>query len=213
VKVTKNLYTKDFIMKKLVLVLLVLAVVSASAFAFEILSYPPPLEGGGNIMIDVGLGLRYLGLTGHKMAMPPLFLNVEYALPVGVPISVGGGISVGMWKWSWWGYGYKVTYITPHVRANWHWGLDVPWLDLYTGMSLGADIAIVKWNESWMDNYRGSGMAGSRFYWAFQGGAHFYFSKYFGAVVETGWPYWLKAGLALKFGGKGGGSSSSDSSK
>ena len=159
-------------------------------------------------MIDVGIGLRDLGLSGHKMTIPPLFLQGEYALPVGVPISVGAGISFGQWKSNFWVYGYKVTYITPYVRANWHWGFDISWLDFYTGFSLGADIASVKWNEDWMHNYAGGGVAKSRFFWAFQAGAHFYFSKYVGAVVETGYPYWIKAGIALKFGGSG-----SDSTK
>jgi uncharacterized protein YgiM (DUF1202 family) len=203
-------------MKKLILVLVVFAVVSGSAFAdFEILSFPPSVQ-GGSIMIDAGIGLRALGLTGHKMTIPPLFVQGEYALPVGVPISVGAGISFGQWKWDYWGWGYKVTYITPHFRANWHWGFDISWLDFYTGMSMGADIASVKWNESWMDNYTGSGTAKSRFFWAFQAGAHFYFSEHVGAMVETGYPYWLKAGIALKFGehgSSGGGDSSKQSTK
>jgi hypothetical protein len=162
-------------------------------------------------MIDAGIGLRALGLTGHKISFPPLFVQGEYALPVGVPISVGGGITFGQWKWEMWGFGYKVTYVTPHARANWHWGFDIPWLDLYSGLSMGWDIASVKWNNN--SSYGGylGGTAASGFFWAFQGGAHFYFTEHVGAVVETGYPYWLKAGIALKFGG--GGSSESDSSK
>jgi uncharacterized protein YgiM (DUF1202 family) len=207
-------------MKKLILVLVVFAVVTSSAFAdFEILSFPPPVQ-GGSIMIDAGIGLRVLGLTNHKMTIPPLFIQGEYALPVGVPISVGAGISFGQWKYTYsiWGislsddYLYKVTYITPHLRANWHWGFDISWLDFYTGMSLGADIASVKWKENWMNNYPGISTAKSRLFWAFQAGAHFYFSEHVGAVVETGYPYWLKAGIALKFGGSGS-SGGSDSSK
>ena len=131
-------------MKKWVLVLLIFAVATSSAFAFNILSFPPPVQ-GGSVMIDAGVGMRALGLSGHKMAIPPLFLQAEYALPVGVPISVGAGVSFGQWKWDMLGLGYKVTYITPHVRANWHWGLNIPWLDLYTGLSLGWDIARLQW--------------------------------------------------------------------
>jgi hypothetical protein len=191
-------------MKKMVLLLVVFAVLGGSAFAFDILSYPPPLGDGGSVMIDVGIGLRYW--SGLKMTMPPLFLNVEYALPVGVPISVGGGIAIGQWKYnfySWyWSYdvGYKLTYITPYARANWHWGFDISWLEFYTGLSFGVDIATVKWNDDRSREYFSKPK--SSFFYAFQAGAHFYFSKYVGAVVETGYPYYIKAGIALKFGGK-----------
>jgi hypothetical protein len=207
-------FVKEFFMKKIVLLLLVFAVVGGSAFAFDILSFPPPLEGGGSVMIDAGIGLRYLSLASHKMTMPPLFLNVEYALPVGVPISVGLGLAVGQWKYNnlvysylGYDYGYKVTYITPYVRANWHWGFDISWLDFYTGLGFGVDIAAVKWNDDLSRNYLNK--PSNYFYYAFQAGAHFYFSKYVGAVVETGFPYYIKAGIALKFGGKGGSSSGS----
>ena len=201
-------------MKKLILVLVIFAVITGSASAgFNILSFPPPLEDGGAFMIDVGMGLRSWSLL--KMVMPPLFLNFEYALPVGVPISVGGGIAVGIWRDNYYwsssnNYAYRITYLTPYVRANWHWGLDVKWLDLYTGLSFGADIAIVKWSNNIYANSRLYTAPGSLFFYAFQGGAHFYFTKNVGVVVETGYPYYLKAGLALKFGGKGGGSGSSE---
>ena len=49
-----------------------------------------------------------------------------------------------------------------------------------------------------------SGGASSKFFWAFQVGSHFYFTRNIGAVVETGYPYWIKAGIAVKFGGSGG---------
>jgi hypothetical protein len=204
-------------MKRLILVLVVFAVVTGSAFAdFDILSFPPPVQ-GGSIMIDAGLGLRFPPYLGLKMAMPPLFVQAEYALPVGVPISVGAGISFGRWKeiFSSWGwdsdFGYKVWYITPHLRANWHWGFDVSWLDFYTGMSMGADIASVKWDNDEMNDFYTGSTAGSRFFFALQAGAHFYFSEHIGAMAETGYPYWLKVGIALKFGGSG--SSDGDSSK
>ena len=184
-------------MKKAVLILLVFAVVTGSALAqgFDILSFPAPVQEGA-IMLDLGLGMRALGLTGHTMSIPPLFIQGEFALPVGVPISVGAGFAFGQWKWSFFGLGYKVMYFTPHLRGNWHWGFNIPWLDLYTGMSLGWDVASVKW-----DGLTGSADARSRFFWGLQVGAHFYFSKNVGAMVESGYPYWIKAGLALKFGG------------
>lgn len=181
-------------MKKVILFLLVFAVVTGFAFAeFNILSFPPPVE-GGDIMIDVGLGLR--GIPGlAKWKVPPIFLQVEYALPVGVPISVGGMFTFYQYGYNYYYYTtFKWTDMTFSTRANWHWGLDVKWLDLYTGLSLGYTYSKGTSSSSY---YRATSYSG--FYYAFQGGAHFYFSKHIGAVAEVGYPYWIKAGLALKF--------------
>jgi hypothetical protein len=184
-------------MKKLLILLIFFVLVSGSAFAFDILSFPPPVE-GGNILLDVGLGLRSTGYSGASWVIPPLFVQVEYALPVGVPISVGGLFTVSRYKYDFggWlgGYTWSWTDITIATRANWHWGLNISWLDLYTGLSLGWTISMF---DSTSSLFTGSDYSG--FYTAFQAGAHFYFTQNIGAVAEIGHPYWLKAGLALKF--------------
>ena len=198
-------------MKKIVLVLLILAVTAGTAFAFEILSYPPPLAGGGSLMLDAGIGVLYtpwsiVGAIIGKIRIPPLFLNVEYALPIKVPISVGGGVSFSQWNFS---NDYRLTQITPYTRASWHWGFDAKWLDFYTGISLGYNIVTVQWRS----DYTGSRSTwGSSFNYGTHVGAHFYFSKVFGAVAEVGYPFLIKVGLAFKFGGGGGSSSSGSSS-
>jgi hypothetical protein len=180
-------------MKKIILSLLVFAVITGSAFAeFNILSFPPPVE-GGNIMIDLGVGLRATEYNGAKWKIPPLFAHVEYALPVGVPISVGGMFAFYQYGYDFWGYSWKWTDMNFAIRGNWHWGLDVKWLDLYTGLSMGYTYSI--WSGS--NSYGSSNYSG--FFYAVQGGAHFYFTKYFGAIAEVGYPYWIKAGLAFKF--------------
>jgi len=76
-------------MKKFIFVLFVFSIVSGSTFAFDILSYPPPVN-GGNVMVDVGIGLTAYGSTYGRISIPPIFLNVEYALSANAPISVGG---------------------------------------------------------------------------------------------------------------------------
>ena len=185
-------------MRRVLLVLLVFVVVAGSAFAIDLLSFPPPVD-PGSIMIDLGIGLRYISWStwGTKMQVPPLWLQGEFALPVGVPISVGAGFAferrVGRYDSD-----LSVMFFTPHLRGNWHWGFPVQWLDFYTGLSFGVDIArvdydlgITKYNDTDAD-----------FYWGMQVGAHFYFSQFVGAVAETGYPFYLKAGVAFKFGGK-----------
>jgi len=186
-------------MKKLLVLLVLFVVVSGSAFAFNILSFPPPVE-GGNVMIDLGLGYRGMGRTGlygwggSKWIIPPVFLQGELALPFGFPISVGGMLTVCRYGWRDW-----VTYtdITIAARGNWHWGFRANWLDFYTGISLGMVIGRYEWTE-W---YYGQTTTGTdtEFFSAFQVGAHFYLTNNIGVVAEVGYPYWIKAGLALKF--------------
>ena len=183
-------------MKKILLALVIFMIVSVSVFAdFDILSYPPPVK-GGNIMIDAGLGLRGVGYSGAKWNIPPIFVQVEYALPVQVPISVGGLFAMYQYGYKWSStYKWTWTDMTIAARGNWHWGFDISWLDLYTGISLGYTISKWKSEPSWS----GSVSDYSGFYFGGQAGAHFYFTKNIGLDVEFGAPYWLKAGIALKF--------------
>jgi len=194
-------------MRKICLVIAIAAAVAAGVFAqskessgggFNILSYPPSVE-GGNILLDAGLGLT--GWHGYDLKLPPLFLQVEYALPVGVPISVGGMFSIhsfgydsgiGAYK-----YEFRWTELVIAARGNWHWGFNVNWLDVYTGLSLGYDISIASHKYNGQSYTGGTSYGG--FYWGLQAGAHFYFTKTIGMVVESGYPYFLKVGVAVKF--------------
>jgi hypothetical protein len=186
-------------MKKLLVLLVLFVVVSGSAFAFNILSFPPPVE-GGNVMIDLGLGYRSMGrtaglwvLSGAKWIIPPVFLQAEFALPVGVPISVGGMVTVCRYGWKDW---LTYTDITIAARGNWHWGFRANWLDFYTGISLGMVVGRYESTDWFGQTTTGTD---NEFFSAFQVGAHFYFAKNVGVVAEVGYPYWIKAGLALKF--------------
>ena len=183
-------------MKKIVLVLLVLAIAGSSAFAFDVMSYPPPVS-GGNVLLDAGIGLRATGYSSAKWKIPPLFVQAEYALPVGVPISVGGMFTVCSYGYNYYGWAdWTWTDMTFAARGNWHWGFDVSWLDVYTGLSLGYTYSKFSSNHSDWDKYSSDY---SGFFFAGQVGAHFYFTQMVGAMVEFGYPYWVKAGIALKF--------------
>jgi hypothetical protein len=201
----RHITQRSLLMKKIVLIVLVLAVVCGSVFAFDILSYPPPIS-GGNILLDVGSGFLLTGYPFGKFGIPPLFLNAEMALPIKVPLSVGLGGSFFQWKRDEFLWGYTQTFITPQARVNWHWGLDVSWLDLYTGASIGYTIVTTKWRDA-NQNIDAEGSSG--LFWNAQVGAHFYFTKNIGAVVEAGYPFLVKGGLALKFAGPSSGTASS----
>jgi len=192
-------------MKKLILVLAIAAIASAGVFAqdkessgggFSILSFPPPVE-GGNILIDAGIGL--MNWHGYDLKIPPLFLQVEYALPVGVPISVGGLFSIHSFGDEWQGINRRWTELVIVGRGNWHWGFNVKWLDFYTGLSLGYEFSIATHRHKANGEIYHGGPTYDIFYWGLQAGAHFYFTKNIGLVVESGYPYFLKAGLAVKF--------------
>ena len=183
-------------MKKFFLVLLVFLIVGGSAFAFDILSYPPPLT-GGNVMVDAGIGLTFYGSRIGKVSIPPIFLNVEYALNGKVPISVGGFAAYYRYNYrvvgdSGWQYGF----FTLGGRANWHWGFDVSWLDFYCGTWIGYRI----FNANWVGTSHGYiAPHYGGFDFGLQVGSHFYFSNKFGMVLESGYPFALKVGAAWKF--------------
>jgi len=196
-------------MKKCLLVLLIFAVIGGTAFAFDILSFPPSLSGGNAIMIDTGIGLNSFSLWGSwyggyygKMSVIPIFLNVEYALPVNVPISVGlfGAYYQTKYTYTYTDYGWKNSFLAIGTRANWHWAFDVEWLDFYTGLYLGYRAHWASWYG--YGGYSGAFVAPSygAFDYGVQVGVHFYFTNNIGVVVESGYPYLLKVGLALKFG-------------
>jgi len=198
-------------MKKFLLVLLILAVIGGTAFAFDIMSYPPRLSGGNAVMIDAGIGLNSYSLWGSiwgygTMSVIPLFLQAEYALP-NIPLSVGlfGAYYQTKWEWSYL-YNYQYNFLTIGTRANWHWGFDASLIDFYTGIWLGYRAFWDSWDGP--DYLRNSYSYGG-FDFGAQVGVHFYFTNVFGAMIETGYPYLLKAGVALKFGGGNGNTSSS----
>jgi hypothetical protein len=186
-------------MKKAVLVMAILGIVSGGVFAFDLMSYPPPVE-GRDFLIDVAVGYAsaygYSG-SGTSLKIPPLSASVEYALPISVPISVGGLFAFYQYGWDYYGYSYTWTYMFFGGRANWHWNFDISWLDAYTGAFIGYRYFKESYDgpKGWWyaeANYGGFTMGG-------QVGAHFYFTKNIGALVEAGYPFLIKAGLALKF--------------
>ena len=191
-------------MKKVLLLLLVLFVAGGLAFSADLMNFPPSLD-GGNILIDVGLGFALAPKKDTSMKVPPIVLSAEYCLPSGVPISVGG--LIGFYQYE---YRYKdpgahvpwvetLTFLTFGARANWHWNIDIgiDWIDLYTGIFFGYTNFSWSSNSSPYSGYVQDAHGGLNF--GGQAGAHLYFTNRFGAVVELGYPFVAKAGLAIKF--------------
>jgi len=198
-------------MKKLLLLLLILFVVGGSVFAFDIMSYPPALGNGGAVMIDVGAGFPLYSflfsyLSNSKLGVPPIFIDAQYAIP-NIPLSVG--LSTAYWQYKThyyyyinrYDYYWRDHYIFVGAKADWHFGFDMDVIDFYAGVTLGYNY----WFKT--GDYYKTYSTMSPLHYGGHAGAHFYFTPVFGAMAEVGYPFGLKAGVSLKFGGSGGGSS------
>ena len=195
-------------MKKLIVALFIVASVSGTAAAIEFnpFSFPPPIE-EGSFLIDAGLGFVWTGWSQGSLSVPPLFLHAEYALPVGFPISVGAGFAFFQWRYSTYvplesESGWIRNVFDIFARANWHFGLDIDWLDLYTGISLGARIINTTPRGGW-----DGAAAPNRFLFNWQLGARFFnlpflpedLSNHLGFIIQIGFPYVIKAGVSFRF--------------
>jgi len=185
-------------MKKLTLVLLIIAIVGGSTFALDLLEYPPPVT-GGDILIDIGIGFGVFGASGWNMRIPPLDAAVEYCMPIPVPISVGGSFTFFQYGWNTGDHSWTYNFMIFAGRANWHWNFDIDWLDFYTGLSMGYQSFTANYSgpdKTWASSAYNWGYDG--LYWAAQAGGHFYFTKNIGVMAEVGYPLLIKTGLALK---------------
>ena len=187
-------------MKKLVVIIALAVFLTGTAFAeFDPLGYPGSLE-GGNLLIDIGAGLNSYGLIeSARLRIPPVILTINYCLPIPVPISVGGYASISQYRREWDG-GYEVrhTYWAFGTQADWHFGFDMDWMDLYAGMALGYRGRSYYYDGP-DDHHKNKNPQRAWFDYGLHGGVHFYVTKNFGFVIEGGFPTWLKAGFALKF--------------
>lgn len=189
-------------MKKILLALMIFTAASVSVFAFDFLSYPSSVK-GRNFFIDFGIGYTGWGsYSGWKMTSPPIIVTFDYCLPIKAPISVGGMLVVSKHAWNVDSLNKAAfSYLTFAVRGNWHWGIDIKWFDLYTGLSLGLQNFSQKWEgpaagywEDYYDYHYGG------FYWGSQIGAHFLFTDAIGVCLEFGYPIYAKVALTLRFG-------------
>ena len=186
-------------MKKAMMVLLILVVAGSAVYAQGFLSYPPSLQ-PGNILIDAGVGWTFAPTIGATITVPPVSLSLDYCLPVGVPVSIGVLFSVYQWQYSYTGFLPWTdvwTYATGGARASWHFNLPVSQLDLYAGVFMGYTYFASNTNRLTSLGYNPLNYGGLAY--GGQVGAHFYFTRNLGLLVEAGYPFVARAGLALKF--------------
>jgi hypothetical protein len=200
-------------MKKILVVVMILVCLSGTqVFADENSKFPSSLA-SGNIIANVGIGQnsQVLSARGGSIVVPPLSLSVEYALPIGIPLSVGatigfatsqqhGGSGPGKFThtWSVFSLGGKVAY---------HFNWAIRGLDAYTALTLGADIlnANSDYNESYFSGETAikpsAGDDDTSVLFGLELGARFFFNTHFGVFIEEGFNTftYLRSGLVFKF--------------
>jgi hypothetical protein len=172
---------------------LFLGIAAGSVSAADFAAYPNAI-GQGDIVINAGVGFG-TPVYGN-MTIPPISVSVDYALPIGgLPFMVGGLAGFNRSKWSGVGYTYTYTGIALAGRFGYHPDLGVKNLNAYTNMSLGYYI----YNGKSSNEY--SPASYSRFYWALNLGARYFFTSAIGAFVELGYSElsFVSAGVAIKF--------------
>ena len=159
-------------MKKIVLVLLILAVAGGSAFAFDINSFPDPIEEGQFLISPTfhlgsffGYGVT-LGITGA----------VDYALPIPVALMVGGEVGVAFIAAS-----YTPILIPILARVSWHPNFEVDNLDVYVRTKLGYAIGFGS------SGYGSDSNWGGGFSWGVSSGVRYFFTEMMGVFGELGW--------------------------
>ena len=160
-------------MKKIVLVLLILAVFGGSAFAFDLFSFPDPIE-EGNILISPTFNLG--GLAGWGGVMIGITGAVDYALPIPIPFMVGGEVGFAFFTEE---YGPKLVPIL--ARFSWHPNFEVDGLDTYVRLKMGYSIGFGDAGGSGYGGWSGGFCFGST------AGVRYFFSDNIGVFGELGW--------------------------
>jgi hypothetical protein len=164
-------------------------------------SYAPEIE-GSKIFVNAGIGF---GLLPYKMSLPPISASVEYGLD-NIPLSLGGYFGIAGYNEDIGRANYSATMAGIAARAAWHFNF-IRNLDTYVGLNLGF-MLYKQTVETQGDTYYGTTVAGSKvendlntFYYAFNIGGRYFFTKNIGAYIELGYsPIAIASlGLSLKF--------------
>jgi hypothetical protein len=177
--------------KKIVLVVVLAAIGAGGLFALNWQAFPAPIK-EGDVMISPGIGL---GTPLHgNMVIPPISASFDYALPVGLPFTIGAlaGFTTSEYKRDYVAgvnsYTYDYTGIAIAGRFGYHPDLGVKNLNISANIALGYYIykANATYDGTWSmnkpdpDDY-------SRLYLGFNLGARYFFTKNIGAFLELGY--------------------------
>jgi hypothetical protein len=193
---------------KLLAIVFIGAALPASAFGVDWKAYPDSIK-AGNIIVNAGVGVG-TPLYG-KMTIPPLVVNVDYALPMGgIPFTLGGFFvfNQSTFEEEWIGassrYGYIHTYTGTAfgARLAYHPNFEVKNLDAYATFALGYYLygATTKYTGEWLVS-KSKPANYDTIYFGFNLGARYFFTPVVGVWGELGYSAlsYITAGISVKF--------------
>jgi hypothetical protein len=188
-------------MKRILLFLFFLTIIGGPVFSdgHDFMHYPQAIE-KNNFLFGFSVGWAVASSEEAKISILPIFLNAEYCLPF-IPVSIDCLLGLYYYRWKYSDeqapWSESLNYITLGTNANWHWNIDIAWLDLYTGAFIGYTVFLLK---SDLNPYiEHSELAQKIFDYGAHAGAHFYFANNYGAMIELGYPFIFRAGLTFKY--------------
>ncbi|MCL2186883.1 MAG: hypothetical protein FWB86_13680, partial [Treponema sp.] len=191
----------------IIVALLILVAFVGSASAFDFLSAADGIK-DSSIFINLGVGFG-VGLYSD-IVIPPVQASVEYLLPIGIPLSVGGFFEMGMWT----NNGNVTTYVGKYDetrmafggKVSWHVDLGLKNLDLYVSLKLGYMLWSVTndytdWSYSSGYYRRKVESSYDDLFYGFALGARYFFTDAIGIYLEAGYSLvsFVNLGLAVKF--------------
>jgi hypothetical protein len=193
-------------MKKLMLLSVLAVAAAGGVFGQEWYnSYAPGIE-GSKIFINGGIGV---GVLPYKMSLPPISASIEYGFSK-IPLSLGAYFGITGYNEDFTLYSsYKGTLTGFGAKTSYHFNF-VKNLDPYVSLTLGwlvyhqeekISIAVP------IDTPPATTTVEhdlSTFFYGFNLGARYFFTKNIGAYVELGYSAVsvVSAGLSLKFQGQ-----------
>jgi hypothetical protein len=186
--------------KKIVLVVVLATIGAGGLFALNWQEFPDPIK-GGSLLISPGIGF---GTPLHgNMVIPPITVTVDYALPVGLPFTLGalGGLTTSEYKGEVAGvhtHTYDYTGIAIAGRFGYHPDLGVKNLNISANIALGYYLYSAK--ATYAGTYKPDPDDFSRLYLGFNLGARYFFTKNVGAFLEFGYSAmsFVTAGMTFK---------------
>jgi len=172
-------------MKKVIcgLIMVGVAIGSASAIGKDWWKTYPDSFKAGNIAINAGVGLGY-GIGG--------IVAFDVGVPMKMPFSLGGSVAFNYWAYGtgYEGIDYSYMFLAPAFRFGWHPNFGVKNLDAYILLGLAVPISFYTY-----PHYIGNGKYEKKtdvgMWWAsFAGaaiGARYFFSPKFGVYAELGY--------------------------
>jgi hypothetical protein len=190
--------------KKMVLVAVLVMISAGGLFALDWQAFPDPIK-PGNFMINAGIGFG-APLQG-SMVIPPLTASVDYAMPVGLPFTVGAlvGFTTSEDTYTAGPYGYTADYtgFAMAGRFGYHPDLGVKNLNVSATIALGYYLYTAKASyNDWPDALaKIKPKDYSQFYLGLNIGGRYFFTNNVGAFLDLGYSAltFVTAGVTFKF--------------